>query len=87
MGQREGFGRADEVIGDPELLGLMQEYEKLRPYEGHVVKWHIDQAREAFDRLELDSADTIVLHSDFAPGNLLHEGESLTGILDSMQPT
>ena len=82
MGQRGGFGLADEVIGDAELPGLIREYEKLRPSEGHVVRWHIDQAREGFDRLNLDSAETTVLHSDFAPWNLLYEGESLTGILD-----
>ena len=82
MGQRGGFGLADQVIGDPELPGLIREYEKLRPHEGHVVRWHVDQAREAFDRLDLDSAETTVLHSDFAPWNLLYEGESLTGILD-----
>ena len=82
MGQRRGFSLADEVIGDPELLGVIREYEKLRPTEGHVVRWHIDQAREAFDCLDLDSAGTTVLHSDFAPWNLLYEGESLTGILD-----
>ena len=82
MGQRGGFGRADEVIGDPDLPGLIREYEKLRPSEGHVVRWHIDQARERFDRLDLGSAATIVLHSDFAPWNLLYEDEVLTGVLD-----
>ena len=82
MGQRGGFGRADEVIGDPDLPGLIREYEKLRPSEGHVVRWHIDQARERFDRLDLERAETIVLHSDFAPWNLLYEDEVLTGVLD-----
>ena len=82
MGQRGGFGLADEVISDPELVDSIREYEKLRPCEGHVARWHIDQAREAFDRLDLGSAETIVLHSDFAPWNLLYEGDSLTGILD-----
>ena len=82
MGQRRGFGLADEVIGDPELVGLIQGYEKFRLSEGHVVRWHIDQALEGFDRLDLESAETTVLHSDFAPWNLLYEGEILTGILD-----
>ena len=82
MGQRKGFGLADEVIGDPELVGLIQEYEELRPSEGHVMRWHIDQARADFDRLNLDGADTTVLHSDFVPWNLLYEDKSLTGILD-----
>ena len=82
MGQRRGFGLADEVIGDPELLSVIREYEKLRPYEGHVARWHIDHVRENLTRLDLGSAETIVLHSDFAPWNLLYEGERLTGILD-----
>ena len=82
MGQRGGFGFADEVIGAPELVDSIQEYEKLRPNEGHVARWHVDQAREALDRLDLDGADTTVLHSDFVPWNLLYEGERLTGVLD-----
>ena len=82
VGQRKGFGLADEVVGDPELVGLIQDYEEFRPTEGHVLRWHIDQAREAFARLDLDGAETIVLHSDFAPWNLLYEDNCLTGILD-----
>ncbi len=82
MGQRGGFGFADEVIGDPELVDSIQEYEKLRPYEGHVARWHIDRAREILARPDLGRAETIVLHSDFAPWNLLFEGDRLTGVLD-----
>ena len=82
MGQRKGFGLADEVVGDPELIGLVQEYEKHKPSEGHVLRWHMDQARVCFDRLNLADAETTVLHSDFAPWNLLYEGKNLTGILD-----
>ena len=82
MGQRKGFGLADEVVGDPELIGLVQEYEKHKPSEGHALRWHLDQARVCFDRLNLADAETTVLHSDFAPWNLLYEGKNLTGILD-----
>ena len=82
MGQRRGFVLSDELIGDPELVGVIREYEKLRPYGGHVVRWHIDRAVEALDRLDLERAEKTVLHSDFVPWNLLYEGESLTGILD-----
>ena len=46
------------------------------------MRWHIDKAQESFGRIELDGAETIVLHSDFAPWNLLFEGERLTGIID-----
>ena len=46
------------------------------------MRWHIDQANEVFDRLDLDVAATTVLHGDFAPWNLLYEGENLTGVID-----
>ena len=62
MGQRKGFGLADEMVGDPELTGLVQDYEKHKPSEGHVLRWHMDQAIEGFDRLNLDDAETTVLH-------------------------
>ena len=82
MGQRRGFGLADEVIGDPELIGLIQEYEKLKPSEGHVLRWHIEQTREDFDRTNFCGGETTVLHSDFASWNLLYKGKDLAGILD-----
>ena len=87
MGQRRGFGLADEVIGDPELVGLIQGYEKLRPSEGHVVRWHIDQALEGFDRLNLESAETTVLHSDFALGTFCTRARSSRAFLTLMQLT
>ena len=46
------------------------------------MRWHIDKAMETFHRLDLDDAVTTVLHGDFAPWNLLYEGESLTGVID-----
>ena len=46
------------------------------------MRWHIDRAQENFERIDLDRAETIVLHSDFAPWNLLFEDERLTGIID-----
>ena len=82
MGQRRGFGLSDEVIGDPGLIDSIRKYEQIRPSEGHILRWHIDQATEVFDRLDLDGAATTVLHGDFAPWNLLYESERLSGILD-----
>ena len=82
MGQRRGFGLSDDVIGDPGLIDSIRKYEQIKPSEGHVMRWHIDRANEAFDRLDLDSAVTTVLHGDFTPWNLLYEGESLTGVID-----
>lgn len=82
MGQRSGFGLSDEVIGDPRLIDSIRRYEQLRPVESRIMRWHIDQAMETFHRLDLDDVVTTVLHGDFAPWNLLYEGESLTGVID-----
>lgn len=82
MGQRGGFGRSDEVVRDPELVPAIRAYEGIRPAEGHILRWHLDRAQEAFARVDLDDAETIVLHGDFTRWNLLFEGERLTGILD-----
>ena len=82
MGQRRGFGLSDEVIGDPGFIDSIRMYERHRPTEGHIMRWHIDQATEVFDRLNLNDAVTTVLHGDFSPWNLLYEGENLAGIID-----
>ena len=82
MGQRGGFGRSDEMIRDPELVSLIRSYERIHPAEGHIMRWHLDRAHEAFERIDVETAETIVLHSDFTRWNLLFEGDSLTGILD-----
>lgn len=82
MGQRQGFGLSDQVVGDPGLIDSIRKYEQRRPSEGHIMRWHVDQANEVFNRLDLDSAVTTILHGDIAPWNLLYEGEILTGVLD-----
>ena len=46
------------------------------------MRWHIARALESFARIDLGRAETIVLHSDFAPWNLLFQGGQLTGIID-----
>ena len=82
MGQRQGFCLSDEVVRDPELVSALQEYERIYPADGHLLRWHLDQIREGFESIDLDNAETIVLHSDFSPWNLLFESEKLTGVLD-----
>ena len=82
MGQRRGFGLSDEVVGDTDLVDVIRKYEQIKPSEGHVMRWHTDQATEVFDGLDLDSAVTTVLHGDLTPWNLLYEGESLAGVID-----
>jgi aminoglycoside phosphotransferase (APT) family kinase protein len=82
LGQRNGFVLADTLVADRELDASLRAYERLRPTEGRIMRWHLDWARAAFARLDLSRAETLVLHGDFAPWNLLFEGERLSGILD-----
>jgi thiamine kinase-like enzyme len=82
MGQRRGFSLSNEVVCDPELVATVREYEGVCPAEGHIMRWHIERAQEDFEGIDLDGAETIVLHGDLAPWNLLFEGEKLTRILD-----
>ena len=82
MGQRIGFGLSDEAVQDPDLVSAIRDYERIYPAEGHILRWHLDRARESFESIDLDTAETIVLHSDFAQWNLLFESGRLTGILD-----
>ena len=82
MGQRKGFRTADEVVCDPQLLEAIRKYERVRPAAGHAMRWHLDKACEMFDGLQLDGVETIVLHGDFTPWNILFEGERVSGIVD-----
>ena len=82
MGQRGGFGRSEEVVRDPALVSLIRAYEGIDRAAGHIMRWHLDRAHEAFLGIAVETAETIVLHSDFTRWNLLFEGERLTGVLD-----
>ena len=82
MGQRKGFRLSDEVVSDPDLIARIVDYERLRPAEGHVLRWHLEEVQERFASLDLDTTDQVVLHSDFARWNLLFENGELSGLLD-----
>jgi len=82
LGQRDGCCLSDELIDDPGLIACIKEYERIYPSEGHLLRWHLEQAREAFTRVERETAEILVLHGDFTPWNLLFDEERLTGILD-----
>ena len=82
LGQRTGFRLADEVLEDPRLAPRICEYERLRPVEGHILRWHLEEAKERFASLDLGAAERVVLHGDFAPWNLLFENGELSGLLD-----
>lgn len=82
MGQRDGYSMSDALICGPELLDAVRAYEAIRPAEGHLLRWHLDRAREAIAGAETDTANLLVVHGDFAPWNLLFDGDKLTGVLD-----
>ncbi len=82
MGQRKGFSLSDDLVHDPELVTMLRHYERWYPVEAHIMRWHLDQALESYERINLVGAETLVLHSDFATWNLLFEGEKLTGVID-----
>jgi aminoglycoside phosphotransferase (APT) family kinase protein len=82
LGQRGGFDRCDAIVLDPELEVAVRAYERVRPAEARMMRWHIDRARERFASLDLAGVEEIVLHGDFASWNVLFDGDELSGILD-----
>ncbi len=82
MGQRIGFCKADELVQSSALLQAVERYERLRPVPGRVLRWHLEQAAALFAEVETAQADLVVLHSDFAPWNLLFQDAKLSGVVD-----
>ncbi len=82
MGQRAEGRLADEVVSNPDLSARLEDYERLRPVEGHVLRWHLEQAKERFAKLDLAAAERAVIHSDFAQWNLLFDNGEPSGLLD-----
>ncbi len=82
LGQRGGCQEAHEVVEDPELDTQLAAHERWFPEDALVMRWHLDRARTLFDRADLASARRTVLHSDFAPWNLLYRDGDLSGVLD-----
>jgi Ser/Thr protein kinase RdoA (MazF antagonist) len=80
--QRGGFRDPAEVVGDPDLARLLRWYETAHPEEGRVLRAARDAAAEWFDRHPGPDAPRSVIHGDFAPWNLLFDGDRLTGVLD-----
>jgi fructosamine-3-kinase len=47
MGQRSGWSLVDALVADPELDLALSHYESYFPEDARVMRWHLDQAREA----------------------------------------
>jgi Ser/Thr protein kinase RdoA (MazF antagonist) len=82
LGQRDTYGRADSIVGDPALTQAVRAYETHQPDVGGMMRWYIDEAVAQFDALVLHQAEQIVIHSDFAAWNLLYVDGTLSGVLD-----
>jgi len=82
LGQRVGYVRTDAVLADAGLAEALASYERIRPDVGRLMRWHLDRARAALERLDLESAAQLVIHGDFARWNVLFEDDGLTGVVD-----
>jgi Ser/Thr protein kinase RdoA (MazF antagonist) len=81
-GQRGGFARPAEVVGDPELEHRLRVYETAHPEEGGILRRCRDAAVSWFDEHPEPDAPRSVIHGDFAPWNLLYDDGRLTGLID-----
>ncbi|SFJ68315.1 Phosphotransferase enzyme family protein [Paenibacillus sp. UNC496MF] len=82
IGQRGGWRRCEEILGDETLDRVLAEGERSRPEEVRVLRWHLARARERAAGLRLQDRPGIVVHGDFTPWNLRFQDGKLTGILD-----
>ena len=81
-GQRDGFRDAVEVVTDPALDHWLRVHERARPDEGRELRAGRDAAARWFAENDTSAAPRSVIHSDFAPWNLLFDDGRLTGVLD-----
>jgi len=86
FGQRTGWRRRDEVVGDDtgsrSLDRLLLEYELTRPSEGRLLRQYADLARQRFQVARAADLPTTVIHGDLTPWNLRYHRGALSGILD-----
>lgn len=81
-GQRGGFGSPAETVTDPELERTLQAYQRIHPDDGDQLLAYREAVAAWFDAHPDPDAPSGVIHGDFAPWNLLFEGDRLTGVLD-----
>lgn len=82
FGQRDGWRRCEEILGDPALDCILAECERERPEEVRMLRWHLDRSRARVAALQPHSRPGMVIHGDFTPWNLLYRDGRLSGILD-----
>ncbi len=82
LGQRPGWRRCEEILADPTLDDVLSENEEERSEEVHILRWHLERARERVAELQPKTWPGIVIHGDFTPWNLRFTEGRLCGILD-----
>lgn len=82
LGQRPGWRRCEEILGDPALDAVLAQNERERTEEVSILRWHLEQAREQIAGLSLQDRPGIIVHGDFTPWNLRFTEGRLSGILD-----
>jgi aminoglycoside phosphotransferase (APT) family kinase protein len=82
FGQRGGWRRCEEILGDPALDRVLADHERERPEEVRLLRWHLDRARDRVAVLRPHARPGQVIHGDFTPWNLRYREGRLSGILD-----
>ena len=82
LGQRPGWRRCKEILGDPALDAVLAQHEQECSEEVRILRWHLEQAREQTAGLALQDRPGIIVHGDFTPWNLRFVDGWLSGILD-----
>ncbi len=82
LGQRGGWRRCEEILGDPTLDRVLAEHERERAEEIRLLRWHLDRARERIAGLRARERPGMIIHGDFTSWNLRFQGGRLSGILD-----
>jgi Ser/Thr protein kinase RdoA (MazF antagonist) len=82
LGQRGGWRRCEEILGDPALDRVLAEHERERPEEVRLLRWHLDRSRDRVAALQPHARSGMIIHGDFTPWNLRYRADRLSGILD-----
>jgi aminoglycoside phosphotransferase (APT) family kinase protein len=82
LGQRKGFTLPHDLLNDPQLQQALPKLEAAKPDAGYLIRWHVDRALNHQSTVDLDGAETLVLHSDFNSWNILYQDGVLSGIVD-----
>jgi len=82
LGQRGDWRRCEEILGDARLDRVLAAHERGRAEEVHMLRWHLDRARERIANLHPRDRPGLVIHGDFTSWNLRFQNRQLSGILD-----